>query len=74
DSAHLVRVAESTPSPIPPRLAGDALVSRLFRHMLSRDPGPAESRKASELMKQGAEGLADLLWILFLSPEFQLMQ
>jgi hypothetical protein len=74
DSAHLVRVAESTPSPIPPRLIGNALVNRLFRHLLSRDPGPAESRKASALMKESAEGLADLLWILFLSPEFQLIQ
>jgi len=74
DSAHLVRVDDSTPSPIPPRLAGNTLVSRLFRHMLSRDPGPAESRKASALMEEGAEGLEDLLWVLFLSPEFQLIR
>ena len=74
DSAHLVRVAEGSPTPAPARLTGNALVARLFRHMLSREPGPAESRRAAELLKEGAEGLEDLLWILFLSPEFQLIR
>jgi hypothetical protein len=74
DSAHLVRVTEDPPIPAPARLSGNALVARLFRHMLSREPGPTESRSAAELLKQGAEGLEDLLWILFLSPEFQLIR
>jgi hypothetical protein len=42
--------------------------------MLSREPEAAERRKANELLKEGAEGLEDLLWILFLSPEFQLIR
>jgi len=72
DPEQLVRVAEGTPAPAVPRITGDALVTRLFRHMLAREPLPAERRTAKELLKQGAPGLEDLLWILFLSPEFQL--
>ncbi len=70
----LARVAASTPAPPPPVLEGDALASRLFRYVLARDPVPEERRKALELMQQGAAGLEDLLWILFLSPEFQLIR
>ncbi len=70
----LARVATSTPVPPPPVLEGDALASRLFRHALARDPLPEERRKALELIRQGTAGLEDLLWILFLSPEFQLIR
>src|SRR4029434_10253770 len=61
------------PYPAPPRLAGNALVSRLFRHTLARNPSLAERTKANELLKEKAEGLEDLLWILFLSPYFNLI-
>ena len=66
DNAALVRVAEGAPSPAPPRLTGNTLVSRLFRHMLARDPG-LPSAESNELLKERAEGLEDLLWILSLS-------
>jgi hypothetical protein len=44
---------------------------RLYRHVYGRDPNPAELRIAREFLAEGAEGLEDLLWSLFLSPEFQ---
>ena len=74
DPKRLLRVAAGMPTAAPPRLTGHALVTRLFRHALARDPLPAERRKANALLLQGADGLEDLLWILFLSPEFQLIQ
>lgn len=74
DTKRLLRLTEATPTPQPPRLTGNALVTRLFRHALARDPVPAERRKSSELLTQGAAGLEDLLWTLFLSPEFQLIR
>ena len=74
DTKRLLRVADGAPAPQPPRLTGNALITRLFRHALARDPVPAERRKATELLAQGAAGLEDLLWTLFLSPEFQLIR
>jgi hypothetical protein len=71
DRERLVRASGPAPVPEPPRLTGDALVSRLFRHTLARDPLPAERKQARRLLSQGSAGLEDLLWILFLSPEFQ---
>ncbi|MBL8210889.1 MAG: DUF1549 domain-containing protein [Bryobacterales bacterium] len=74
DRSRLLRVAEGSPAARPPRLMGDALVTRLFRHALCRDPQLGERRTAAGLVAQGADGLEDLLWILFLSPEFQLIR
>lgn len=74
DMSQLAPIAAGTPSDAPPSLTGNALVSRLFRHMLARDPKPAERRQANKLLQNGPEGVEDLLWILFLSPEFQLIR
>jgi hypothetical protein len=71
DRERLVRASGATPLPEAPRLTGDALVSRLFRQTLARDPMDPERKQARQLLSQGAAGLEDLLWILFLSPEFQ---
>jgi hypothetical protein len=43
---------------------------RLYQHALGRNPTPSEQRLAEQLLAQGPEGLEDLLWSLFLSPEF----
>ena len=53
--------------------AGD-LVGRLYRHALGREPGEEERRIAKEFLSGGAEGLEDLLWSVFLSPEFQYIE
>ncbi len=52
-----------------------SLVSRLYRHALARDPSPLERGVALEFLAAGrTEGLDDLLWALFSSPEFQYIQ
>ena len=55
-------------------------VDTLFWHALGRAPLPAERRLAEEAMRDptrggrpSAEGLADLLWAIFMKPEFQLI-
>ena len=55
-------------------------VDTLFWHALGRAPLPAERRLAEEALRDptrggrpSAEGLADLLWAIFMKPEFQLI-
>jgi hypothetical protein len=55
-------------------------VDTLFWHALGRAPLPAERRLADEALRDpargsrpSAEGLADLLWAIFMKPEFQLI-
>ncbi|MEO7650364.1 MAG: DUF1549 domain-containing protein, partial [Bryobacteraceae bacterium] len=74
DSNQLVRLTGTTPMPEPPRLSGDALVTRLFLHALAREPNAIERREAAGWIAEDAAGLEDLLWTLFLSPEFQLIR
>ena len=74
DRQHLVAVAPGTPvATRPADSTPQALVTRLYRHALGRDPSPGERRVAREFLspKVTAEGLEDLLWALVLSPEFQ---
>ncbi len=49
------------------------IVTRLYRHAFGRDPSVDERRVAMEFLapKVTSEGLEDLLWGIFLSPEFQ---
>ena len=47
------------------------IISRIYQHALGRDPNPEERQIANDLLKTGAAGLEDLLWAVFLSPEFQ---
>jgi hypothetical protein len=77
DHHQLVRVEGEPPVVASQERAGgdklDNLVIRLYRNALARDPLPAERRVAREFLKvkRPVEGLQDLLWAIFLSPEFQ---
>jgi len=71
DRHHLVRLAAAPASKTVDRAA---LVARLYRHALARDPNAPERSLAQQFLSGGAEGLEDLLWSLFLSPEFQYVQ
>ncbi|HET6879372.1 MAG TPA: PSD1 and planctomycete cytochrome C domain-containing protein [Pirellulales bacterium] len=55
--------------------AGD-LVRRLYLEALSREPSPEELATATELVGSPptSAGLADLLWAVFMLPEFQLIR
>ncbi len=70
DPEQLVRTAEAPARAVP----REELVGRLYRHACSRDPNEQERRIAGEFLAGGAEGLEDLLWSLFLSPEFQYLR
>jgi hypothetical protein len=54
---------------------GGDLTARVYRDALGRPPTDAERRAAAELTgaPPTAEGLADLLWVVFMLPEFQLI-
>jgi hypothetical protein len=70
----LVRTMGEPPVPRPEAGQGDALIRRLFRSAVARDPSAPELAEARRLLHDGSEGLEDLLWILFLSPEFQFLR
>ena len=80
DRTRLVRVAEGTPVEPPPAAGStDSLIERLYRQSFSRVPSADELAAAREMMtgadgKPSAAGLEDLLWSLFLSPEFQFIR
>jgi hypothetical protein len=76
-----------TPSPETPLPPGPALhtvsetVDRVYWYALGRAPSVAERRLAAaalrnpaDLRKPAADGLADLLWALLMTPEFQLIR
>ncbi|HYM12342.1 MAG TPA: hypothetical protein VEU62_16520, partial [Bryobacterales bacterium] len=77
DRHQLVRVGEETPAPLA-RADGtaDGLITRLYRQALGRDPSAEERQAALEFLapKVTSEGLEDLLWSVFLSPEFQFIE
>ena len=59
------------------RFSADELVTYLYRYCLTRDPSTAERKLALDLLgtpgpegEVETEGVEDLLWALFLSPEF----
>jgi len=60
--------------------SGDAtavdLVDRLYREALARDPSDEERRLALEVLgdDRSAARVEDLLWIVFMLPEFQLVR
>jgi len=75
DMEQLGRVAGEPPvaslngRPIP-----DELVTRIYTYALGREPRGEERKAALGLLHGGklsADGLEDLLWSVFLSPEFQ---
>jgi len=77
----LLPPAEGTPLPPPPEMrTASEIVDRVFRHALGRAPTDIEQRLAEEALrdpsgagKPFAPGLSDLLWALFMKPEFQLI-
>jgi len=73
DRESLIPPQGAPPSPLPPALSdAGALVIRIYRHALSREPSDAELRIAREFLSDGEpEGLEDLLWSVLLTPEFQ---
>lgn len=81
DRERLVRVAGTLPVPFKEEVfTVDSLITRVYRHALARDARVEERRIAQELfkdsgsMKLSPEGLEDLLWAVFMNPEFQFIQ
>ncbi len=67
-------------APAPAVATVDETVDRVFMHALGRAPSAAERRAAAAALtspdgsnRPSAEGLADLLWVLMVKPEFQLI-
>jgi hypothetical protein len=81
DMDELIPVTGATPAALPPHMGSkDELVDRLFRHALGRLPSAAEKKIALDAVDDPqhpgqpcAAGVADLLWSLAMSPEFQLV-
>jgi uncharacterized protein DUF1553 len=66
--------------PAPPLTTVDDAVDRVFRHALGRAPRPAERTAAVAALRgseggerPSPEGLADLLWSVLMTPEFQIL-
>lgn len=74
DLDNLVRGTGEPPAARPSPGTSHALTKRLFRHAVARTPDPAELAEAGKLLRDGASGIEDLLWILALSPEFQFLR
>ena len=57
-------------------LGRDAIVNRLFRRALSRGPSDEERQLAMDLLGESGtpEGIADLIWMIVMLPEFQHVQ
>ncbi len=65
--------AEAPVAPVRVRTPSD-LVARVFEHAMGRTPTAEERRLAeSAVASASAAGLTDLLWVLLMSPEFQLI-
>jgi len=70
-------------SPLPPAPAvhtAAEVIDRVFHHALGRAPSESERSAANEALRDPsgsprpyAPGLADLLWAVFMKPEFQLI-
>ena len=79
DRDRLVREEGDPPVAKPShQFSPDELVSYLYRYCLIRDPNASERKLALSLLGNpgpkealDTEGVEDLLWALFLSPEFQ---
>jgi hypothetical protein len=59
-----------------PKTTPDQRIRAVYRQALCRQPTEGELRVATELLGTSvtAEGLADLLWAVFMLPEFQLIR
>lgn len=79
DADELMRIQGEPPSTVPRQAwTADALVDRLYLHLLSRRPTAAERTVAIDALgsreKPTAPGVEDLLWALMMGPEFQYIQ
>jgi hypothetical protein len=82
DMRQLIRVAGDLPVAMKAgKFTERGLVAYLYRAMLGREPSAGERAIARDFLKAGSapgkispEGLEDLLWSLFLSPEFQFIR
>ena len=76
---HLAPPKPGTPIPPGPTLTTiPQVVDRVYWYALGRAPSPAERRIAEDALRDpshpgrpSADGLADLLWSIFMMPEFQ---
>jgi hypothetical protein len=59
-----------------PDVSTDQRIESLYLQTLCRRPSPDELATARELVGNPAtpDGLADLLWVVFMLPEFQLIR
>ncbi len=81
DMERLLPPAPGTPLPPPPEMhTASEIVDRVFRHALGRPPSDAERQLAENALRDPsggarpfAPGLSDLLWAVFMKPEFQLI-
>ena len=79
--ARLIPTWHELPLPAPPVLqTASAVVDRLYRHALQRPPTAAERKIAEAAIadprragRVSAEAVADLLWAIMMTPEFQLI-
>jgi hypothetical protein len=77
----LLPPAPGTPLPPPPEMhTASEIVAHVFRHALGRPPSDAERQLAEHALRDPsggarpfAPGLSDLLWAVFMKPEFQLI-
>jgi hypothetical protein len=78
----LVTVAPDAPVPGPPQLkTSSEMVDHIFWYTLERAPSARERRTAENALRDPAHptqpsagGLADLLWAVLMTPEFQLIR
>ena len=79
--ARLIPTWHELPLPAPPVVqTASAVVDRLYRHALQRPPTAAERKIAEAAIadprrpgRVSAEAVADLLWAIMMTPEFQLI-
>jgi hypothetical protein len=80
DMQQLVRVTGDPPVPFAAwHDTADQFTTCLFQYALSRDPLPKERETAARLLtgsngRISSDGLEDLLWNIFLLPEFQFLR
>jgi len=73
----LVAVTGDTPLPRPTPVQGAAkIVNQLYLHAVGRAPSAEEAKIGVTLVgaRPTRQGLEDLLWVVFLSPEFQFVR
>ena len=81
DMERLLPPAIGSPLPPAPSVQTTAeVIDRVFHHALGRAPSESERSAANEALRDPsgsprpyAPGLADLLWAVFMKPEFQLI-